>query len=420
MPLELSAEACVRWIAANAGDRRRVFIPFGPAEPIALREAWAAAPETAKRLTIVGAPLASINDFDYAALTSTTRIEALIVTPEVARASERGAASVHPIHYSAIPRFLVDCPVDVAIAHCAPARADRRASLGLSADLTPAALQRARKRIVIINDAMPDVADSSCVAIDDFDVVVHCRTPLAAAAPTPLRVDADAIARSVSALVRDGDVVQIGIGKLPSAILPHLAVRKRLRVHSGLIDWGHLALLEAGALADEPGALTTGTAIGDADLYAAIAREPRLRVRPVTFTHNAAVLQAIENFVSINAALEADLFGQINAEYAGDRQIAGVGGMADFVRGAAASRGGRAIIAIQAMAKDGRSRIRGRLQSPAVTLSRADAPIIVTEFGVADLRNLDVEARAAAMIAIAPPSHRDALRDAWSQLRAAS
>ena len=195
-----------------------------------------------------------------------------------------------------------------------------------------------------------------------------------------------------------------------------LAGKRRLRVHSGLIAASHVALADAGAIADDAGAITGGMAVGDAAFYARAAREHRLRLAPVTHTHAPFVLAGIDNLVAINAALEIDLFGQINAEFAGDAQISGTGGLVDFIRGARASRGGRAIVMVQAEGR-GASRIVPRL-SNAVTVARADAPIVITEHGVVDLAPLALDTRATAIIALAAPAHRDALAAAWAEMRA--
>jgi len=327
-----------------------------------------------------------------------------MLSPALAAAHARGAARVLPLHYREIPRWLRDAPVDAAIAHVAtPQR------FALSSDLAPAAFAHARLRVLLVNAAMPDIPDAPAIALDDVDIIARCDVPLAEAAPAP--ADAvGAIARTVADLVEDGDVIQIGVGRLPGAIAAALGTKRHLKVHSGLLSAAHIALLDAGAIADAPGALTAGAILADAHATRRLAADPRVRLRPVEFTHDQSVLGAIARFTSINAALEVDLMGQVNAEFVGDRQIAGVGGMADFVRGAAAAPGGRAIIALAAAGKDGTSRIVPRLASPAVTLSRADAPIIVTEYGSADLRRLDAVARAEALIAIAAPAARASLR----------
>jgi acyl-CoA hydrolase len=142
-----------------------------------------------------------------------------------------------------------------------------------------------------------------------------------------------------------------------------------------------------------------------------------LRIVPVTQTHAPDVLAGIDNLVAINAALEIDLFGQINAEFAAGAQISGTGGLVDFIRGARASRNGRAIVMIQADGR-GASRIVPSLERPA-TVARADAPIVVTEYGAVDLAPLNIDDRANAIIALAAPAHQAALSEAWARMRTA-
>jgi acyl-CoA hydrolase len=199
--------------------------------------------------------------------------------------------------------------------------------------------------------------------------------------------------------------------------LAALTDRRRLRIHSGLVTENLLPLIRSGALSSSRGAITTGLVLGDRAFFDAMADDDRLIVAPISVTHDVGVIGTIERFISINAALEVDLFGQVNAEFAKGRQIAGAGGMADFVRAASASSGGCAIIALQAQGSDGASRIVAQLPGPCVTLARTDAPIIVTEFGVADLRGTDIEARAQRLIAIAAPDARNTLSRAWRELR---
>ncbi|MBU6373266.1 MAG: acetyl-CoA hydrolase [Alphaproteobacteria bacterium] len=414
----LTIDALAAEIAARIGGARRVFLPMGPAEPLALHAAFARAPQHAAGLTFVAVPLAGVNATDWTRLAPDARLETTMLSPGVAEAWRRGAVRLRPVNYRDIPRLLEAEPVDCAIAHVAPPK-DGRASLGVSADLTPAALATARLKIAIVNPAMPVVADAPTIALADMDLVATAEAPLAEMPDTGDGADAavEAIARAVADLVADGDVIQVGVGKLPSAILARLAARRNLRVHSGLLSAAHLALVRAGAIADVAGALTAGTILADATSLRALAGDPRVRLRPVDVTHDHAVLAALPRFTSINAALEVDLLGQINAEFAGARQISGVGGMADFVRGAAAAPGGRAIIALQASGKGGVSRVVARLASPAVTLARTDAPIVVTEYGVADLRGADVDARAVRLAAVAPPDARDGLQEAWREVR---
>ena len=165
------------------------------------------------------------------------------------------------------------------------------------------------------------------------------------------------------------------------------------------------------------GRIVTGFLAGDAESYAWAAVAPELLFKPVNYTHDHGVLASIDNFVAINSAIEVDLFGQVNAEMIGGRQHSGTGGGLDFMRGAVRARGGRSIVAFAATAARGTiSRIVPALaQGTVATALRTDADIFVTEYGAARVRHLDTEARARALIEIAAPEFRDALRDAWKR-----
>jgi acyl-CoA hydrolase len=403
-------------LAALTGERR-VFLPMGPAEPLALAAALRARPAAARGMSFVGAPLSGINETDWTLLGDGARFEATMLCPALAQAFRRGAVRLRPMHWSQIPAFLRALPVDAAIALVAAPSADGSASLGLSADLTPSAFEGARLRIALVNPAIPDVAGAPRIALAACNLVAEAPFALAHAATDHPSAEHAAIAARVAVLVNDGDVIQTGIGRLPGAILARLTERRGLRVHSGLLGSGHADLIEAGAIADEPGALTAGTIVADEGSARRIAADSRLRLVPVDETHDVRRLACIPRLKALNAALEVDLFGQFNAEFAGVRQIAGVGGLADFVRGASLSPDGRAIIALTASGKEGASRVVARLAGP-VTLARADAVTIVTEFGIADLRGLDIDGRADALIAVAPPGERDRLRKDFADLRA--
>ena len=178
-----------------------------------------------------------------------------------------------------------------------------------------------------------------------------------------------------------------------------------------------MTLAEAGALTNDRKAIDRGVSIaallvGSARLQRFAHRNPALQLRASDYTHAAATLAAIEQFVAINSAVEVDLSGQVNAELAGGRYVGAVGGAPDFLRAAQRSRGGLPIVALPATAGV-RSRIVANLSGP-VTTPRCDAGLIVTEHGVADLRGLTLRQRRRRMIDLAAPEHREALAVAAS------
>jgi acyl-CoA hydrolase len=204
------------------------------------------------------------------------------------------------------------------------------------------------------------------------------------------------------------------MGRLQAAVLDALADRRQLRIHAGMVSDGLQPLFDAGALIDADDAVTAGVALGSADFYPWAARH--VRFRSVGETHDAQRLHGLHRLHAINSALQVDLLGQVNSETIGGRQVSGSGGLSDFIRGARACQGGRAIIALPACTRRGDSRIVPLLPSGPHSLTRCDSDWVVTEYGVADLRHRDVHARARALIAIAAPAHREALERDWHAL----
>jgi 4-hydroxybutyrate CoA-transferase len=222
------------------------------------------------------------------------------------------------------------------------------------------------------------------------------------------------IGRIVASLVPDGACIQTGIGAIPAAILGALGEKNDLGLHSGLIDEGGRKLIDQGVITGAHKAIDTklhvvGMGIGGTDLFDWLGQTPAVVLRGANYTHEISVIGRLERFISINSAVEVDLFGQVNAEFAAGRQISGTGGSVDFMRAARSSPGGRSIIAMTATAGGGRfSRIVARV--PVVTALRTDVDIVVTEFGIAELGPLGLGARAEALIAIAAPEFREQLR----------
>ncbi|HEX5776784.1 MAG TPA: acetyl-CoA hydrolase/transferase C-terminal domain-containing protein, partial [Caulobacteraceae bacterium] len=258
---------------------------------------------------------------------------------------------------------------------------------------------------------MPRTAGPSA-ALDGFDVVVEGDWPLAEYDAGALDPAFDRISRTIAGLTPDGASVQFGIGKAGVAALAALEGRKGLKIHSGMVTDPLLAVLDAGSV-DE---VVTGLALGTRRLFDRCGADPRIRFEPASHTHDIRTLAAIPRLVAVNSALEIDLFGQANAEFIDGRQVSGVGGLTDFLRGARLSEGGVPIVALNATAK-GRSRIVPRLAPNAVSVPRADMGVVVTEHGAADLRGLDLDGRAQSLIGVAAPEHRDGLANAWDEMR---
>jgi acyl-CoA hydrolase len=251
------------------------------------------------------------------------------------------------------------------------------------------------------------------VAYDELDVAVHTDRPLLEA-PVARQTATDArIADLVAGLVGDGDTIQVGVGALPEAILGRLQGARDLAVHSGMICDPVVDLIERGVVtgARKPadrGLVVTGAALGSQRLFDYLDGCDQVLMRPVSYTHRPEVLAQAGRLVAVNGAVEVDLSGQVNAEQAGGRHVGAVGGQVDFLRGAAAN-GGVGVVALPStVARTGATRIVAALSGP-VTTARSDVDVVVTEQGIARLRGRTLEERAAALIAIAAPEHRDEL-----------
>jgi acyl-CoA hydrolase len=332
----------------------------------------------------------------------------------LAKVAARRPLRVVPAHFSALPALFAAgaLPGDVALVQVAPPDAAGNCSFGLDATYVADAVASARLVIAEVNEAVPRVAGVT-LPWERIDVAVRTdATPLQLPPARGGEVEARIAAR-IAALVDDGDTIQVGVGALPEAILRELRGAHDLGVHSGMICDPIADLVEAGVVTGARkeaggGLVVTGAALGSTRLFDFLDATDAVELRPVSYTHRPDVLARVGRLVAINGALEVDLTGQVNAESAGGRYVGAVGGQVDFLRGAAAS-GGLAIVALPAtVARSGASRIVERLSGP-VTTSRADVDLVVTEFGVARLRGLDLAGRARALTAIAAPEHQDTL-----------
>ncbi|AUN31179.1 acetyl-CoA hydrolase/transferase family protein [Niveispirillum cyanobacteriorum] len=406
------------WIAAKAGRGGRVYVAGCSGQPTALFDAFRTRPDKAAGLIFHGIWIPGVNPLDWAGLHPAARGEATFASPDWQDSAAAGRLRIVPETYTASYVRLERAAADVAVAMVAPPDHKGDCSLGLAADFTPAAWMRACHRMLLINPQMPVPIDGPCLKLADADAVVEADHPLLTVGPVTLDSAFAAIAGHIRTLLRDGDTLQFGLGKVQLAMLANLSGLRDIRLHAGMVSDPLLPLLSQDVLADGPGAVTTGVALGSPALYDAVASDPRVRFRPVGYTHDIRTLAAIPRLIAINSVIEVDLFGQANAEFIGEKAVSGGGGLLDFLRGSRMSPGGLPIIALVSTARSGvLSRIVPRLMAPAITIPRCDVGLVVTEQGLADLRGLDEDARAMALISIADPAHRDSLSSAWKQMR---
>ena len=337
--------------------------------------------------------------------------------------AQAGVLDILPSHYSHLPGLIRAgvLPADVVLLQVSPPDAQGRYSLGLVQEYLPAAIERARVVIAEVHPDVPWTHGGLHLQASDFALLIDAEHPpldQSRSAPGPVE---QAIARHVAGWVEDGATLQLGIGNLPEAVLAALHGHRDLGLHSGAVGDGIAALAEAGVLTNARKSLDTGVGIGGIlmggeRLRRWAHRNPQIELRGTDYTHDPEVLATSHKLTAINAAIEVDLTGQINAEVAAGCYVGAVGGAVDFLRGAARSKGGLPIVALPATAK-GKTRIVAQLSGP-VSTPRSDAGLIVTEHGVADLRGQTLSRRVRRLIDIAAPEHRaDLERQAHETLR---
>lgn len=410
------------WVSElQAGDR--VFVPGGPGEPTGLPGALASG--TAAPATFVQFPLPGMNRFDYSLAGPGARQETFFLTPALREGFQAGRVAFHPLHMRRAFDALATGPAFDWVVLMARRDGDGHWRQGLNMDFLPAVLPRARAVLVQENPCLPLLPGAPPLDPAFITAVIADGTALPELAAPVLDAASEAIGARVAARVPDGACLQTGIGQIPAAVLHALRGHRDLGFHGGLVDAGVLALIKAGVLTGakkgrDRGVHVTAMALGDRAFYDALEGLSELRFCGADITHESAVIAELDHFVSINSAVEVDLFGQVNAETVGGRQISGPGGAVDFMRAAAGAPGGQSIVALTATAKGGAlSRIVPTLAAgtPATGL-RTDSDVIVTEFGLAELKGKSLEARAEALIAVAAPEHREGLAAAWATLRA--
>jgi acyl-CoA hydrolase len=409
----VSAEEAVSVIKSGA----RVFIHSVAAAPRRLVEAMTARAAELRVVEIVS--LHTEGPAPYAApeLSKSFRVNALFVGPNVRRAVEEGRADYLPVFLSEVPSLFRSgiLPLDVALIHVSPPDRHGYCSLGVSVDVTRAAVQTARTVVAQVNPRMPRSHGDGLIHVDAIDYMVEVDEPIHELAPAPISEIERAIGRHCAELVDDGATLQIGIGAIPQATVAALGDHHRLGIHTEMISDGIVDLVEKGVITGEakrvhPGKIVGGFALGSKRLYDFLDDNPLVAMLDMAYVNDTEVIRRNPKVTAINSAIEVDITGQVCADSIGDRQYSGVGGQMDFIRGAALSEGGKPIIALPSVASSGESRIVSFLRPAAgVVTTRAHVHFVVTEHGIADLFGKNLRQRAAALIAIAHPTHRDAL-----------
>lgn len=417
----VSAAEAVRAIPNGA----RVFVHGAAATPSELLEAMCA------RQDLAGVELYHLHTsgphpFAEASCAGRLHSNSLFTGPALRKPVEEARADFIPIFLSDIPDLFRKgvVPLDVALLSLSAPDRQGNCTLGPSVDAAKGAAESAKIILAVVNEKMPRTHGNTVVPFDRVHAFTLADRPLWEAHAAEQSGVEQRIGEIISELVEDGSTLQMGIGAIPDAVLSRLSNKRDLGVHTEMFSDGLVDLIEGGVVTNRHkevhrGRTVTSFVSGTTRLYEFVHDNLLVEFHPCDRTNDTALIRQNPKVVAINSALEIDLTGQICADSIGHRIYSGIGGQMDFIRGAALSEGGKAILALPSTAAGGKvSRIAPALKPGAgVVTTRGHVRWVVTEYGAVNLLGLTLRKRAEALISIAHPDFRAELRREAAAIR---
>ncbi|MEW6219753.1 MAG: GNAT family N-acetyltransferase [Thermodesulfobacteriota bacterium] len=397
---------------------QRVFLGTGCGQPVELVEALVQRAGELVDVEIIHLLTAGAAPYATARLADSFLVNSFFIAENVREHIQEGLGHYTPIRLFDIPRIFASgqLPLDAALIQVTPPDSRGRVSLGVSVDIVKSAAENASLVIAQVNPQMPRTLGDSFLDVYDLDVLVPVDRPIIEVQPLPVTEVTRRVGSHIAALVEDGSTIEFGIGRIPQAVADLLQGKRDLGIHTEMLTDSIVDLIHSGAVTGarktiDRGKIVASFCLGSKRLFDLVHNNPLFSFRPTEYVNDSHVIGRLPKMIAINTALEVDLTGQVCADSLGGKFFSGIGGQVDFNRGAARSKGGKAIIALPSTAKNGTiSRIVSRLSPGAgVVTSRGDVHYVVTEHGVAYLHGKSVQERALALISIADPRFREGL-----------
>jgi len=389
-------------------------------QPDGIMQAWA---DKIKNSDVTGVKVQTLNDmypfafYTDAELAAKMRGYSWFSGGAARKAVNNGIADFIPTHYSDIPAHIRnEYDYDAVCFAVSPMDSHGYFSVGGTSSLAEAYIDKSKRVFVEVNKFQPRAVRGFQIHVSQIDGLLENDHKLAVIPESESDPTAETIGGYIAELIPDGACIQLGIGAIPDAAAHALENKHDLGIHTEMFTDSMVGLIECGAVNNSKKQIHRGTSIttfafGSQRIYDYIDDNPAIEFLPVDYVNNPSVVAMNDNFISINAAVEVDFYGQVCAESIGTKHLSGSGGQVDFVRGATHSKGGKSFIAFTSTAKGGQlSKIKSTLTPGAcVTTGKNDVDYIVTEYGVAHLRGRSYAERAKALISIAHPDFRDEL-----------
>ncbi|MCP5095882.1 MAG: acetyl-CoA hydrolase/transferase family protein [Chloroflexi bacterium] len=402
--------------AIKSGNR--IYIGGGAGVPVALTQGLTEQAEHLQNVELTHILTFADTPYTDPKYQDSFRVNALFIGHNVRKAVNEGRADFTPIFLSEIPGLFKNghLPLDIAMISVTPPDEHGFCSFGVEVGTTKPAAESARTIIAEVNRQMPRTLGDSFIHVSRFNHIVESDYPVPEApqggsSDIHLRIGAH-----IAEMIPDGATLQMGIGNIPDAVLQNLTNHRDLGIHTELFSDGVVDMVESGVItcskkSFHPGKIIAGFLFGTQKLYNFIHNNPLIELHPTDYVNDPFNIARNDNMIAINSAVQVDLTGQVCADSFGSKFYSGAGGQVDFIRGAARSKGGLPLIALQSTAKkDSISRIVPMLtEGSGVVTTRNDVHYVVTEYGVASLYGKSVRQRAMELINIAHPSFRNEL-----------
>ncbi|MDT8414499.1 MAG: acetyl-CoA hydrolase/transferase C-terminal domain-containing protein [Flavobacteriaceae bacterium] len=417
MSIYTTAEEALKIVKSG----QRVYLQAAAAAPTVLANALADRAAELKNVEICHLHTEGEARYANPELAKSFHVNSFFIGKNVRHTLKSGNGSYTPVFLSELPllfkRNIID--LDIALIHVSPPDKHGFCSLGVSVEATLAAIENASHVIAQINPKMPRTHGDGIIHISKIDTLVEVDYPIYEHLNAPITQEEEKIGEFVAGLIEDRSTLQMGIGSIPNAALTKLTNHKDLGLHTEMFSDGVIPLIEKGVITGaykgvNPGRAMATFLVGSKKLYDFVDDNPFVEMRASNIVNDAARIKKNPRMVAINSAIEVDLTGQICADSIGCSMYSGVGGQMDFIRGASLSKGGKAIIALPSITKNGISRIVPFLkQGAGVVTTRAHVHYVITEYGVAYLYGKTLKQRVRALVDIAHPDHRAELEKTY-------